>query len=314
MTLRSRTFARTHRNHASVISATLALTGTLLAVGPAAAGTEAGATEQQQGTAGMTGGDTQQSAGMTEGQMQQGAQQGDKGLVKRLPERYKLSTWMGKQVENPGGETLGTVKDLVMDDLGQVRYVVMSSELFADERKGDLVAVPAGHFKYPLAREDSLVLDVTPQHVQGAPTFGATDWPDMGHEEISTVIVTYWVPEEGAQQGQAMAAEDHDSGQDAAAGAQAEGQRQAGTGGGMQAEQGMTRLSKEQRQAFQRLDANNNGVIERDEAKTHDRLSQQFDRVDTYGNKAITRGEFAAFEIKEEAETGEQQGQDQQGM
>lgn len=50
---------------------------------------------------------------------------------------------------------------------------------------------------------------------------------------------------------------------------------------------------------FEKLDKNRDAAIERNEAQANDRLSQQFDRLDTYRNNRLTRSEFSAFEPKQ---------------
>jgi len=310
-----------HLLRVSMTAIAAALGGALLVTGALAAETKA-ASEQR--SAGMTG----EGAG-------QGSQQGAESLVKQLPDRYKLSNWMGKSVQNPNGDKLGTVKELVMDDLGQVRYVIMESDLLTGEKQGDLVAVPTGHFRYPLAREEQLVLDVTPQRMQEAPTFGSTEWPDMGQQTFSTVVVAYWVPEDEAAQGQARTGEQETAMQQqqgeqrqAAAGDKGQGAQQqtAGMGGDrgreFDANRDMVYLTEEKNQLFEKLDKNDNGLIDPDEAQGHERVTEQFETLDTFGNKAIARSEFAAFEIKEDAgekesgmkESGMKQDEAQQGM
>ena len=311
-----------HLLRVSMTAVAAALGGALLLTGPLAAGTKA---ESEQASAGMSG----QSSG-------QAQQQGGESLVKQLPDRYKLSNWMGKSVQNPDGDKLGTVKELVMDDLGQVRYVIMESDLLSGENQGNLVAVPTGHFRYPLARAEQLVLDVTPQRMQDAPSFGSTEWPDMGQQTFSTIVVAYWVPEDETAQGQAKTGERETAMQQqqmgeqrqAAAGDSGQGaQQQAARMGGdrdraFDANRDMVYLTEDKNQLFEKLDKNKNGVIDPDEAKAHERLKEQFDTVDTFGNEAITRSEFAAFEIKEDGgkkesgmkESGMKQDKPQQGM
>jgi len=273
------------------------------------------------------------------------------GLISQLPDRYKLSSWMGKKVTNGQGKTLGTVKDLVMDDLGLVRYVVLKSDLSGNHQKERLIAVPAGHFEYPLARKDNLVLDVTPGRMQEAPSFGASKWPNMGDQTFSSVIVAYWLPDEsGNGQGGAAQAGDRGMGMRGASGDQGVGMsntsgnrgmgmsstapdqgmgmsgnrtasagQNPGTAGAMQRSPASDRpydpnrdmiyLSQRKNQLFDQLDSNDNGVIDRDEARGNKRLMQQFNDVDTYANQGITRAEFAAFEIGDDSGMGAQSGQ-----
>ncbi|WP_295885251.1 PRC-barrel domain-containing protein [uncultured Thiohalocapsa sp.] len=303
----------------SVIAMTLALGGTCLVAGPVAAETDAGDMSRQQ--SGAMGAPTQPQQGSMAGQGQQrmGTAQGQasgsgKSIAKQLPDRYKLSTWMGKEVQNRQGEKLGTVKELVMDDLGRVRYVVMQSDLLAGSKRGDMVTVPVGHFVYPLARKDSLVFDTTPAKVQNAPAFGRTSaTPNMGRQDVSSVIIAYWLPED---QKQRMAAEQQ---------GQQKGQRQAGTDsdqqGGMtdydidqyEPNRDVVNLSQRKGAMFEELDQNDNDVIDRQEAQGHAQLSKRFDEVDTYGNQAITRSEFAAFEIDEDSSDMGRSGRKRQG-
>jgi len=78
------------------------------------------------------------------------AQQDQKtGLAHTLPPIYKISNWLGKPVNNESGEQIGTIRDMIMDDYGRFRYVIMESEQVADEYKGDRIAVPMNHFQYP---------------------------------------------------------------------------------------------------------------------------------------------------------------------
>ncbi len=217
--------------------------------------------------------------------MGQGEQQGDMPLVKRLPERYRLSTWIGKSVQNRNGDELGTVEELVMDDLGRVRYVVMQSQLLTDSKRSDRVAVPVGHFVYPLARKDHLIFDTTPGRMKNAPSFGAAAMPDMGRHEVSSLIIAYWLPEGDSETpGQAQDAK--------------QGQRQTGKGD-YDPNRDMINLTPRKTALFNELDQDNDGAISREEAEAHERLSQQFDAVDTYGNEAITRSEFSAFELEQ---------------
>jgi hypothetical protein len=218
-----------------------------------------------------------------------GGEAGGKPMTKRLPDRYKLSNWMGKTVQNADGEELGTVSELIMDDLGRVRYVIMESKLLADEKQGDVVAVPIGHFMYPLTRKQHLVFDATPGQVQQAPSFGAADTPDMGRTEISRVIIAYWLPE-GSGDGKSGTEQ---------RGAAAERAGEQSAQSDYDPNRDMINLSERKSELFEKLDKNDDAAIDRQEAGGHERLSERFDEADTYGNEAITRAEFAAFELTE---------------
>lgn len=230
----------------------------------------------------------QQQSGSSPAQQAAG---GGEPVTKRLPERYKLSTWLGKPVHNAKGKELGTVEELVMDDAGRVRYVVLRSELLADRKAGDMVAVPAGHFAYPAAPDHPVVFDVAPGQVQRAPAFGAAHMPDMGHPTVSSIVVAYWLPE-GVRDQQAREQSDYDIDK-------------------YEPNRDVINLSQQHSALFEELDDDGNDVISRQEARDHERLSQRFGQVDTYGNQAITRSELAAFEIEDDIGTeGDEPGQD----
>jgi hypothetical protein len=269
----------------------------------------------------------QTGAGAPTGQQQRqpmAAQQGQQGggtdqpLTKQLPGRYQVSNWLGKSVKNRDGKELGSVKELVMDDMGRLRFVILQSQLLADNKAGDQVAVPVGHFVYPLAREEHLVFDVSPDQVQKAPAFGATGGaPNMGQPQVSRIIIAYWLPEDVRQQAQADEQGQQQDPQAQQQGAQQgqQAQQQAGPQG-QQAGTGMfdpnrdmVYLPPEKTRLFERLDRNNDGVISREEAQQHDELEQRFEEVDSYGNERITRSEFAAFEIQDDSGMTGQQGE-----
>jgi hypothetical protein len=229
---------------------------------------------------------TQGSGGQAQqGQAQQSQaqqSQAQQGPAQSLPEAYKLSNWIGKPVRSTAGDELGKVADLVMDDYGVVRYVIL--ERNSQEQAGqDRVAVPLGHFLYPLGQEQqaALVLDVTPEQMAQAPGFASSAWPNMGDEQWNTLVIAYWLPESASQQQRQQA--------------------QSGQAGDVpfDAKRDMVYLPDEKEQLFSQLDENSDAAIEREEAQSNERLADQFDRLDTYSNGRLTRSEFAMFEVVE---------------
>ena len=272
------------------------------------------------GSAMSTGGmDKTQEMTQHGGQMGQGTQESSasgkgseskqQSLAERLPDEYKVSSWIGKTVKNDQGQKLGTVKDLVMDDFGQVQYVIMKRNEPTPpgqwqgwgKGSGNLVAVPIGHFQYPENKQAALTLDVSPEQVAKAPYFNARAWPNMGNDTWTGAIITYWVPR-GQQGEQAATAQNQPSGQGASASRSVQPNRD------------MVYLPKDQEQLFEKLDSNADGAIERNEAQSNKRLSQNFDRIDSYDNGRITRSEFAAFEAKPQGSAAQgQQGKERTG-
>jgi hypothetical protein len=303
----------------------LTLMAFLLAVGGAAA-QESGSKKAESDQADRS---TQQKENR---QMGQASRQDSKGPAGLLPDAYKISNWIGESVRNNAGDSLGTVNELVIDDTGRLRFVIMESELLAAEQPGNLIAVPIGHFVYrasPSKDESRLVLDASPGRLQGAPNFHSSAWPNMGDREWDAAIITYWVPADALKQPTAGQADASDSGRGQSGqqttarsssdpeSLQAQGSRQSAGGqesarGGdsesqfFSANRDMIYLPEKKERLFSRLDANNDGAIEPGEAEAHSGLAEKFDRVDTYSNDRITRSEFAAFEI---GESGQQQSQ-----
>jgi hypothetical protein len=306
--------------------AALAVAGVCLTASPLSAATDGdmtGPTASQEQTS-AAGDRVAQASATTSKQAQSSGQR----PIAQLPDRYKVSTWIGRSVENADGEELGTVEEMIMDDFGRVRYVVIKSDQLASEKEGELVAVPTGLFEPLKADQTHLVLDVPSSHMSGAPSFSSSEYPNMGQESVSTLIVTYWVPEDAAAQdasGQVSGDRAHAetrSGQAAGMasndrGADRQGQARVGSSAmeqqfGNQADDGsglhepnrdMVYLPQDKAQMFDKLDEDGDGVIGRNEAEANERLSRQFDQINSYANQGISRSEFAAFEVKDAGES-----------
>jgi hypothetical protein len=301
---------------AAAILCSLAWTGAALAGSETGAASRTGSggaiPSAQTGTS--SGAQTGTSSGAQAGMAGEGAHAGQapgEGVAKRLPDNYKISNWIGKPVENRQGDKLGKVEDLVMDDIGVVRYVIMESDMQGEGQEDNVVAVPIGHFQYPLTQDPLLTLDVSPQQMSGAPSFDRTQTPNMGQESLSTVIIAYWLPEDAQMQGQGQ--------QDEAGAASTpgeQGEQQAGAGGtaGQSGSQGgqaamqqrfdanrdMVYLEPEKAKLFNKLDQDSSGSIERSEASANEDVADKFDQLDSYSNNRVTRSEFAAFELQED--------------
>lgn len=199
-----------------------------------------------------------------------GSEQAGSALAQGLPAPYRLSSWLGKPVQNADGESLGKVEEIVMDDAGIVRYVIVQRP---DSAGGDAqrVAVPLGHFNYRVGKSPELTIGVSAAHMQAAPAFAADSWPNLGEPQWDTLVVSYWVSPTAGQ---------------------------AGGSQNFEANRDMVYLSEEKEALFSRLDEDDDAAIEWEEAKQHERLAREFDRIDSYSNDRITRSEFAAFEVR----------------
>lgn len=113
----------------------------------------------------------------TQTQVQAQAGQQATSQASGIAEIYKASNWLGKDVQNPQGEEIGEVSDLVFDDMGRVEYVVLEHGGFLSIGE-HYVLVPFRAFQSPIA-QDHLVLAVSKQQLGEAPAFDEGEWPSM---------------------------------------------------------------------------------------------------------------------------------------
>jgi sporulation protein YlmC with PRC-barrel domain len=112
------------------------------------------------------------------------------GMTKSIPSK-KL---VGVNVENPNGEKLGDIEDVVIDlDSGKVAYaaVGVGGVLGMGEK---LFAVPFGEFKIGHDKNNNLVLalDISKDRLEKAPGFDKSHWPDFASHEWRNQVDTYY--------------------------------------------------------------------------------------------------------------------------
>ena len=107
------------------------------------------------------------------------------------PQVLSASTLIGGDVNNPQGENLGSIKELMLDvDLGRVAYAVLSFGGFLG--MGDkLFAIPFRSLRLRPDRED-FVLDVPKERLKNAPGFDKDNWPHTADRTWGTEIHTYY--------------------------------------------------------------------------------------------------------------------------
>ena len=89
------------------------------------------------------------------------------------------STFIGADVENPQGQDLGDIKDVVIDRAsGRIAYAVVSFGGFLGLGE-KLFAVPWGAFSQPNPKNDKFVLAVDKERLTNAPGFDQNNWPQM---------------------------------------------------------------------------------------------------------------------------------------
>ena len=101
-------------------------------------------------------------------------------------------TFIGANLENPQGQNLGEIKDVVIDRAsGRMAYSVVSFGGFLGMGE-KLFAVPWGAFSQPKADKDTFVLDVDKERLKNAPGFDAHNWPQMASREWVTSLYSYY--------------------------------------------------------------------------------------------------------------------------
>jgi sporulation protein YlmC with PRC-barrel domain len=103
----------------------------------------------------------------------------------------KASGIIGKSVVNPKGDSLGEIKEVVIDPrTGKVAYVVVS--LVRSFVMGEkLFAIPFTAFEYNVTKNE-YVLDISRERLVEAPGFDPDHWPLMTDEKWHRDVYTYY--------------------------------------------------------------------------------------------------------------------------
>ncbi len=107
----------------------------------------------------------------------------------------RASKVIGMTVENPQGESLGSVNDIMINFAdGHVQYLAVShgGVLGVGDK---LFAVPMKAFecKYDAKNDQhKLVLNITQERFDNAPGFNQDQWPDMGDSKWKSTINEYY--------------------------------------------------------------------------------------------------------------------------
>ena len=103
----------------------------------------------------------------------------------------KASSIIGTNVVNPNGDSLGDIKEVVIDPrTGRVAYSVVSFGGFLGMGE-KLFAIPFSSFKYNATSND-YVLDVSKERLKEAPGFDADHWPSMADEKWNRDVYKYY--------------------------------------------------------------------------------------------------------------------------
>jgi sporulation protein YlmC with PRC-barrel domain len=124
------------------------------------------------------------------------AQQTEVQMTTKLtfPRVLSASTLAKNKVRNAQGETLGDIKEIMLDVAnGRIAYAVLSFGGFLGV--GDkLFAIPWDMLRLDTV-EHVFVLDVTKEQLKDAQGFDKNNWPDFAQEEFHTSTYDYWEQE-----------------------------------------------------------------------------------------------------------------------
>lgn len=111
---------------------------------------------------------------------------------------WRASETIGLKVENPQGQNLGKIEDLVFNPHnGHIRYAVLSFGGFlgAGEK---WFAIPWNHFRIETKKANTnnesfvMVLDVDKNKLKNAPGFDSKQWPDFGSSAYGTSVDQFY--------------------------------------------------------------------------------------------------------------------------
>ncbi len=103
----------------------------------------------------------------------------------------KASSIIGTTVANPKGDSLGDIKEVVIDPrTGRVAYAVVSFGGFLSLGE-KLFAIPFSAFEYNLPK-NHYVLDVSKERLEKAPGFDVDHWPSMDNEQWNRDVYKYY--------------------------------------------------------------------------------------------------------------------------
>jgi sporulation protein YlmC with PRC-barrel domain len=127
------------------------------------------------------------------------AQSGTKG-IQRIESKEQFGQWKGSQligakVEDPDGKNIGKIEDVMVDASGRVQFAILSFGGFLGV--GDKwYAIPWNALQIERDREGMdvkrIVLDVTKETLERAPSFTKDRWPDTRDSQWTHDTQKFW--------------------------------------------------------------------------------------------------------------------------
>ncbi len=103
---------------------------------------------------------------------------------------FKAGTLLGKEVVNRQNQVLGVVRELVADERGQIRYVVLSYGGFLG-MGGKRTAIPWERVEYS-SETEQVIVDVSVERIANAPTYTEANWPSTEETTWTARIDEYY--------------------------------------------------------------------------------------------------------------------------
>ena len=100
---------------------------------------------------------------------------------------YYASECIGVSVENNASEGLGKIEDMVVSPEGRVEFLIVSfGGIFGTSLNSKLLAIPYQRFMWN-DQKQCLVLDMTKENMEKAPSFDKDNLPQLGGSYYSDV-------------------------------------------------------------------------------------------------------------------------------
>jgi sporulation protein YlmC with PRC-barrel domain len=101
-------------------------------------------------------------------------------------DKHRVSKLIGKNVETSTGDTIGEVKDVVIDDKAKITHFIVSHGRLGSTK---LTAIPYETLKQSM-RGDKIVLEKT--RLENAPSFEESNFPNLSSSTWSSAADRYW--------------------------------------------------------------------------------------------------------------------------
>ena len=105
---------------------------------------------------------------------------------------YRASKLIGADVENPQGEKLGDIRDIVLDPAtGHIRYAVLGSGGFLGLGE-KYFAIPWTALTSKAGEKGDFILNVDKEKLKNAPGFDKDHWPNMADRSWAEQVYAYY--------------------------------------------------------------------------------------------------------------------------